>query len=174
MATTQQPPNPARPNSVPPDSTPTSNHEASAIERNDTAETHQSATVSAQAHPIRARLGLKEKPPIDDSHDEHPHQELLWSRVRMTLREPFAEFWGTAVMVFFGNGSVAQVVLSQGTAVVAAAPGGNGYGAYQSISWGWVIMGSCCVLRFQALTGCVDGRLGSCWESTSPETVAAT
>lgn len=54
----------------------------------------------------------------------------------MTLREPFAEFWGTAVMVFFGNGSVAQVLLSQGTAVVAAAPGGNGYGAYQSISWG--------------------------------------
>ncbi len=54
----------------------------------------------------------------------------------MTLREPFAEFCGTAVMVFFGNGSVAQVLLSQGTAVVAAAPGGNGYGQYQSISWG--------------------------------------
>lgn len=92
--------------------------------------------VSSQPHPIRAALGLKERPPIASSHDEHPHQELLWSRVRVTLREPFAEFWGTAVMVFFGNGSVAQVILSQGTAVVAAAPGGNGYGAYQSISWG--------------------------------------
>jgi aquaglyceroporin related protein len=102
------------------------------------ADTGHSTAVSSQLHPIRARLGLKEQPPIDDSHDEHPHQELLWSRIRMTLREPFAEFWGTAVMVFFGNGSVAQVVLSQGTAVVAAAPGGNGYGAYQSISWGCV------------------------------------
>ena len=39
-------------------------------------------------------------------------------------------------MVFFGNGSVAQVLLSQTTVAVAVAPCGNGYGQYQSISWG--------------------------------------
>lgn len=37
-------------------------------------------------------------------------------------------------MVLFGDGSVAQVVLSTGN---MAAPGGSGYGQYQSISWGW-------------------------------------
>lgn len=49
------------------------------------------------------------------------------------MREPFAEFWGTAVMVMFGNGSVAQTLLSAGQ---TAAPGGNGFGAYRSINWG--------------------------------------
>lgn len=38
------------------------------------------------------------------------------------------------IMVMFGNGSVAQVLLSTGE---TAAPGGNGFGDYQSISWGW-------------------------------------
>jgi aquaglyceroporin related protein len=49
------------------------------------------------------------------------------------LREPFAEFWGVAIMVMFGNGSVAQVLLSTGQ---TTAPGGNGFGQYQSINWG--------------------------------------
>ena len=93
----------------------------------------RSDTASSGSHPIRRGLGLKEKPPIHEDHDEHEHHQLLWSRVRLTLREPFAEFWGTAIMVFFGNGSVAQVLLSQGT---KAAPGADGYGPYQSISWG--------------------------------------
>jgi len=37
-------------------------------------------------------------------------------------------------MVLFGNGSVAQVLLSTEN---TTAPGGNGYGQYPSISWGW-------------------------------------
>ncbi|EEP78744.1 conserved hypothetical protein [Uncinocarpus reesii 1704] len=53
-------------------------------------------------------------------------EELVWSRIRHTFREPFAEFFGVFVLVLFGNGSVAQVVLSKGEK-----------GSYQSISWGW-------------------------------------
>ena len=139
MTTIQQATDPAEPawaNSISTHNTPTNKGHISNDEDIEQSTTNQSTAVSQQAHPIRSHLGLNEKPPIDSSHDTHPHQELLWSRIRLTLREPFAEFWGTAVMVFFGNGSVAQVLLSQGTAVVAAAPGGNGYGAYQSISWG--------------------------------------
>jgi len=49
------------------------------------------------------------------------------------MREPFAEFWGTAIMVMFGDGAVAQVLLSTGQ---TTAPGGNGFGQYQSINWG--------------------------------------
>jgi aquaglyceroporin related protein len=36
-------------------------------------------------------------------------------------------------MVMFGDGSVAQVLLSTGQ---TTAPGGNGFGNYQSINWG--------------------------------------
>lgn len=37
-------------------------------------------------------------------------------------------------MVLFGNGSVAQVLLTQGQ---QSAPGQDGFGNYQSINWGW-------------------------------------
>lgn len=52
----------------------------------------------------------------------------LWPRIRHVLREPFAEFFGTMVLILFGDGVVAQVVLSSGEK-----------GAYQSISWCWGI-----------------------------------
>jgi aquaglyceroporin related protein len=102
------------------------------IERRDTASTSR-PPISEQTHPIREKLGLHPTAPIHEDHDDIAHNELLWSRVKITLKEPFAEFWGTAIMVFFGNGSVAQVLLSVG---LKAAPGGNGYGAYNAISWG--------------------------------------
>lgn len=57
---------------------------------------------------------------------EAPRRTTTWSRIRHTLREPFAEFWGVFILIMFGDGSVAQVVLSN-----------NEKGEYQSISWGW-------------------------------------
>jgi len=51
---------------------------------------------------------------------------LMWPRIRHALREPFSEFIGTFILIMFGDGVVAQVVLSNGTK-----------GDYQSISWGW-------------------------------------
>lgn len=53
-------------------------------------------------------------------------EQLLWSRVRHDCREAFSEFFGTMILLLFGDGVVAQVVLSKGTK-----------GDYQSISWGW-------------------------------------
>lgn len=87
---------------------------------------HQSALSS-----IRTKLGLEPEPPIIDGHEVHNH--LTWSSVRVVMREPFAEFFGTFIMILFGNGSVAQVLLSTGQ---TTAPGGDGFGSYQSISWG--------------------------------------
>lgn len=52
---------------------------------------------------------------------------LTWPRIRHVLREPFSEFLGTFILIMFGDGVVAQVVLSNGEK-----------GDYQSISWGWV------------------------------------
>ncbi len=37
------------------------------------------------------------------------------------------------------NSSVAQVLLSASNTTQSIAPGGMGYGSYQSISWGWGI-----------------------------------
>ncbi|CZR65721.1 related to channel proteins [Phialocephala subalpina] len=75
---------------------------------------------------------LAAEAPILDEHDVH--ESLRWSSIRTILREPFAEFFGVFIMILFGDGSVAQVLLSGGQ---KSAPGMNGFGAYQSISWGW-------------------------------------
>ncbi|KAF2163280.1 hypothetical protein M409DRAFT_68571 [Zasmidium cellare ATCC 36951] len=53
---------------------------------------------------------------------------LAWSKIRRYCREPLSEFMGVFILIMFGDGSVAQVVLSNGEK-----------GDYQSISWGWGI-----------------------------------
>jgi len=58
--------------------------------------------------------------------EHEPQQDLWWSRCREYGADFFSEFAGTMVMILFGDGSVAQVVLSE-----------NAKGEYQSISWGW-------------------------------------
>jgi len=55
-------------------------------------------------------------------------KDLLWPRIRRRFREPLSEFMGTFFLIMFGDGVVAQVVLSNGEK-----------GDYQSISWGWGI-----------------------------------
>lgn len=85
---------------------------------------------------VRSYVGLKPEVPIDEEHEELEHQGLWWSRIRLAFREPFAEFFGTFIMVLFGDGSVAQVLLSAGNSTSTIAPGMDGYGNYQSISWG--------------------------------------
>jgi len=67
---------------------------------------------------------IDHKIPQEDAVQAEP--DLLWSRIRRTLREPFSEFFGVFILILFGDGVVAQVVLSNGTK-----------GSYQSISWGW-------------------------------------
>jgi aquaglyceroporin related protein, other eukaryote len=64
------------------------------------------------------------KGPQEDVVQAEP--DLWWSRWRHTLREPFSEFFGVFILIMFGDGVVAQVVLSNGEK-----------GDYQSISWGW-------------------------------------
>ena len=83
----------------------------------------RTATASSKHHHLRAALGLARKAPINQEHDEGDHHQNLWPRIRLVLREPLAEFWGVFIMVMFGDGSVAQVLLSTGS---TDAPGGNG------------------------------------------------
>lgn len=53
-------------------------------------------------------------------------EQLAWSRIREVCQDGFSEFLGTMTLLLFGDGVVAQVVLSSGAK-----------GDYQSISWGW-------------------------------------
>ena len=101
-------------------------------------------TASSKHTGIRSALGLQANAPISDAHDDHPHHNLWWNRVRLVMREPFAEFWGVFIMVMFGDGSVAQVLLSEKQ---TSAPGGMGFGSYQSISWGYVL--ACTIAKAQ-------------------------
>lgn len=58
-------------------------------------------------------------PPLEE-------EQLAWSKIRSYCQDFFSEFLGTMTLILFGDGVVAQVVLSGGTK-----------GDYQSISWGW-------------------------------------
>ncbi|KPI43432.1 uncharacterized protein AB675_6687 [Cyphellophora attinorum] len=69
---------------------------------------------------------IDHKIPQEDAVPSRP--DLWWARTRRTLREPFSEFFGVFILILFGDGVVAQVVLSDGKK-----------GDYQSISWGWGI-----------------------------------
>ncbi|XWW97455.1 hypothetical protein V2A60_005437 [Cordyceps javanica] len=55
-------------------------------------------------------------------------KELAWTKIRSLWQDAFSEFLGTMILIIFGDGVVAQVVLSKGEK-----------GNYQSISWGWGI-----------------------------------
>jgi aquaglyceroporin related protein, other eukaryote len=89
---------------------------------------------SSNLQTTRQRLGLHPVAPVVEEHDTADHSDLWWPKIRMSLKEPFAEFFGVFIMVLFGDGSVAQVLLSTNQ---RTAPGGDGFGDYQSINWGW-------------------------------------
>lgn len=67
---------------------------------------------------------LHDLTPVVDDQPTHPPR--LWWKLRAYGRDAFSEFFGTMILILFGDGVVAQVLLSHGQK-----------GDYQSISWGW-------------------------------------
>lgn len=86
-------------------------------------EKRRTSVVGQPAHQEHGPL-VDHKIPQEDAVQAQP--DLAWSRIRYTLREPLSEFFGVFILILFGDGVVAQVVLSSGEK-----------GDYQSISWGW-------------------------------------
>lgn len=41
--------------------------------------------------------------PVQEDHDHAEHNHLTWSKVKIVLKEPLAEFWGTFILVLFGK-----------------------------------------------------------------------
>jgi aquaglyceroporin related protein len=89
----------------------------------ETTEKRRTSVVGQPAHAEHGPL-IDHKIPQADAVESEP--DLLWSRIRRVMREPFSEFFGVFILILFGDGVVAQVVLSSGKK-----------GDYQSISWGW-------------------------------------
>lgn len=87
---------------------------------------HQYRHTTVEGQPAYAEHGalVDHKVPQEELVQSEP--DLLWSRIRHYMREPFSEFFGVFILILFGDGVVAQVVLSDGKK-----------GDYQSISWGW-------------------------------------
>ena len=88
-----------------------------------TIEKRRTSVAGQPAHTEHGPL-IDHKIPQADAVESEP--DLLWSRIRRVMREPFSEFFGVFILILFGDGVVAQVVLSSGKK-----------GDYQSISWGW-------------------------------------
>lgn len=88
----------------------------------DTAVTRDSGCTSLYLG-SKHEVSLRDLSPSIDSPVSPP---LLWSRLRAYGRDAFSEFFGTMILILFGDGVVAQVLLSHGQK-----------GDYQSISWGW-------------------------------------
>jgi len=83
-------------------------------------------TVASQAKFVETGVPLNQSPTAAALDKTDP--KFLWPRVRLSLQDAFSEFIGTFIIIMFGDGVVAQVVLSNGKK-----------GDYQSISWGWGI-----------------------------------
>ena len=98
MSSTTSPPSNANPNSS---SNPPSLHGIT-----DEQAVHDEP--SPRANPTKARtlLGLAGSAPVVAEHQGLEHHDLLWNRIRLAWREPFAEFFGTFIMVLFGDGLV--------------------------------------------------------------------
>lgn len=59
--------------------------------------------VSSTLEGHRAWLGLQPMAPVQEDHDHAEHNHLTWSKVKIVLKEPLAEFWGTFILVLFGK-----------------------------------------------------------------------
>ncbi|THW28415.1 aquaglyceroporin like protein [Aureobasidium pullulans] len=83
-------------------------------------------TVASQPKFVEQGVPLNRSPTAAALDKTDP--KFLWPRIRLSLQDAFSEFIGTFIILMFGDGVVAQVVLSRGK-----------NGDYQSISWGWGI-----------------------------------
>jgi hypothetical protein len=66
---------------------------------------------------------------------------LIRYKLKAYCRDAFSEFFGTMILILFGDGVVAQVLLSHGQK-----------GDHQSISWGW---GYACITNFLQYCPCL-------------------
>ncbi|KAM5541371.1 hypothetical protein V8D89_004925 [Ganoderma adspersum] len=72
--------------------------------------------------------------PSSDANVRNSHQSPNWSRIRNSIREPAAEFFGVMILVMFGLGGACQTQLSRNTNVSSIA-----YGDSLSVDFGFAV-----------------------------------
>lgn len=85
---------------------------------------------------------------IGDIEDESPDElkfTNFWAKIRYRMREPFAEFLGTLVLVIFGVGGNLQATVTKGSG-----------GSYESLSFAW---GFGCMLGVYVAGGISGGHI---------------
>lgn len=76
---------------------------------------------------VTAHINSKHSSVVVQSEEQKEQQsQLSWGKRREYCRYAFSEFFGTMILLLFGNGVIAQVLLSHGEK-----------GDYLSISLGW-------------------------------------
>lgn len=48
-------------------------------------------------------MGLAPMATVDEELDHAEHNHFFWSKAKIAFKEPFAEFWGTFILVLFGE-----------------------------------------------------------------------
>ncbi|KAI7473305.1 hypothetical protein KC351_g11196 [Hortaea werneckii] len=93
-------------------------------------ENERQARKARKHHFQRGRywLGLRADARIKQHH--FGSEQLLWSRIRAVLQEPFSEFLGVLVFTLIQQGGLAQATLG---ADASGAPGGGGYGVWLTV-----------------------------------------
>lgn len=86
---------------------------------------HQMSLAASHAEPASTDKDVAAAAAVSSA-KETPASQLRWPRIRSLWQDAISEFFGTMILIIFGDGVVAQVVLSRRT-----------MGDYQSISWGW-------------------------------------
>lgn len=76
-------------------------HELNRTESSNSSRTPVPASSTLQTP--RAWMGLAPMATVDEELDHSEHNHFFWSKVKIALKEPFAEFWGTFILVLFGK-----------------------------------------------------------------------
>lgn len=69
---------------------------------------HKLERVTSTLQGPRKWMGLKPTAPLAGDEDHAAHAHLGWSKTKIVFKEPFAEFWGTFILVLFGKASLSS------------------------------------------------------------------
>lgn len=65
---------------------------------------HKLHRVTSKLETPRKWMGLQPAAPVAEIDPDHvAHVHLGWSQTKLVFKEPFAEFWGTFILVLFGK-----------------------------------------------------------------------
>lgn len=68
--------------------------------------------VTSKLETPRKWMGLQPTAPVAGDPDHAAHAHLAWSQTKLAFKEPFAEFWGTFILVLFGKFAAASYIMS--------------------------------------------------------------